>query len=355
MGSWSDPPAGHPLVLLHVCHSCFVVRSAGGTTLLIDPYFGGDFRWKGHPERHAGPPPAIRSTDLARCDGVLLTHEHPDHCEPTALRDLAARTRCGVWGPAGVYRNAVEAGIDTNLVTKLEMFQKFTVGDIEITALPNRGSEDAKPCMRMSYVFKCGGQSVFHGGDSHGPTLSWSGHADGPTLALLWPVHIDKVVNFLKPKSLALMHCDRFEPGEFLCNYDAAALGKELAARFKAVNVLAPVPGEWFWPSPLSVEELRRRSDKPQRRERAPRPPGAPEAGTAAPAAPAAPAPEPETRNQEPETNPPAPTEAPSVPAAPAPEPETLPAEAGSSPPASPEPETRNQEPETTSPPPELN
>jgi L-ascorbate metabolism protein UlaG (beta-lactamase superfamily) len=268
MGSWSDPPAGHPLAVLHVCHSCFVVRSSGGATLVIDPYFGGDFRWKGHPEKHAGPAPAIRSADLARCDGILLTHEHPDHCEPAALRDLAGRTKCGIWGPAGVYRNAVEAGVDTNLVTKLEPFQKFTLGDIEVLALPNRGSEDAKPCMRMSYLLRSGGESVFHGGDSHGPSPIWSAPCEGAGLALLWSVHVEKAVALLKPKSMALMHWDKFEPGDFLCGDDVEALCARLSDRFRPVNVLQPPRGEWFWPQPLSIEELRKRKEEMDRRQR---------------------------------------------------------------------------------------
>lgn len=320
------PPTDKPLALLHVCHSCFLLRSASGTTVLIDPYFGADFRWKGHPEKHVAPPPAIAPAEISPCHGIVITHDHPDHCQPSVIREVMTRTRCGLWGPAGIYRHGVEAGIDTNLITKLEIFQKFNIGDIEVIALPNRGSEDLKPCMRMSYVFRSGGQSVFHSGDSHGPSPAWTGHADGATLALLWPSHIDKTVSFIKPKSTALMHCDRFEPGEFLCNYDAEALRRTLAARFKAVNFLAPAPGEWFWPEPLSVEELARRAGKPLRRERPPEPPGQ---AAAAPAAPVGP------------TAAPGPVEAPPPPAQPKPPPPApaAPADAAPAPsPVSPEP-----------------
>ena len=290
------PPGQHPLELLHIGHACFLLRSASGTTVLVDPYFGADFKWKGHLEKHLGPPPAVRPEEISECHGIVVTHDHADHCQASALGAIMSRTRCQLWGPAGIYRRAVEAGIDNLQVNKLEPGNHFKLGDIEVLALANKGSEDLKPCMRLSYLFRSGGASVFHGGDSHGPSPSWAGQTDGASLVLLWPTHIEKVVQFIKPQSLALMHCDRFEPGDFLCGRDEPQLREALAGRFKAVAVLAPGRGEWFWPERLSVEELRRRSAKAGARLLAGE--GAPAAGPAqsaepvqsAPAVPAVPA-----------------------------------------------------------------
>jgi len=263
-----EPPTDRPVSLLHVCHSCFLIRSAGGTRILVDPYFGGPFRWKGHDERHAGPPPAVRPEEIGELDGIVITHEHPDHCQPDALYALMNRSRCGLWGPAGIYRRAVEVGIDNRRVTKAEVFTRFGIGDIEVLPLPNKGSEDTKPCMRMSYLFTRGETGVFHGGDSHGPSPSWAGHLDGVNLALLWPVHLERSLAFIRPQSVALMHCDRFEPGDFLCGYDAAELRARLQARSRGTRILAPAPGEWFWPEALPEEELRRLRDRSPARRR---------------------------------------------------------------------------------------
>jgi len=308
-------PAQHAFELLHICHSCFLLRSQSGTTLLLDPYFGADFKWKGHLEKHAGPAPAVRPEEIAECHGIVVTHDHPDHCESKAIGAIMGRTRCQLWGPAGIYRRAVEAGIDNMQVNKLEPGNHFKIGDIEITALANKGSEDMKPCMRMSYLFRCGDTTVFHGGDSHGPSPSWLGITDAATLVLLWPTHVEKTVQFIKPHSLALTHCDKFQPGEFLCGYDEDQLRAELTRRFKALVVLAPARGEWFWPEKLSVDELRRRTGKSGPRPRpaeaagaAPSAPGTP----GAPATPAAPA--------VPGAVPTAPSAAPPTPAAPGPQ-----------------------------------
>jgi len=265
------PPADQPLSLLHICHSCFLMHSAGGTTILIDPYFGGPFRWKAHDEKHVGPPPAIRPEEIEKLDGIVITHDHPDHCQPDALYRIMSRHRCELWGPSGIYRRAVEVGIDNRRVNKVEAFQHFKVGDIQVTALPNKGSEDTKPCMRMSYLFARDEITVFHGGDSHGPSPAWSGHVDGATLALLWPNHIGRAVSFVKPFSVALMHCDRFDPGDFLCGYDGDEIRARLRKKSRGGKVLAPEAGEWFWPERPSEEELLRLQEKignKRRRER---------------------------------------------------------------------------------------
>ncbi|MHC4913977.1 MAG: MBL fold metallo-hydrolase [Planctomycetota bacterium] len=262
------PPTDKPLSLLRVCHSCFLLRSAGGTTLLIDPYFGGPFRWKAHDEKHLSPPPALKVEEVKKLDGIVITHDHPDHCQPDALYSLMSRNRCGLWGPSGIYRRAVEVGIDNRRVTKIDAFQRFKIGDVEILALPNKGSEDTKPCMRMSYLFSCKEISVFHGGDSHGPSPSWSGHVDGVSLALLWPNHVERAVSFIKPESVALMHCDRFEPGDFLCGYDEGEVRERLRKRSRGSRILGPAAGEWFWPERPSEEELRRMRERPRGRRR---------------------------------------------------------------------------------------
>lgn len=282
------PPADKPLALMHVCHSCFLLRTASGATVLLDPYFGGEFRWKGHTERHLGPPPGLAPADIDRCDGIIVTHDHPDHCQAEAIRQVMARTRCQLWGPAGIYRRAVEAGLDTRHVNKLEKFAAFRIGDLDCLALPNRGSEEAKPCMRMSYLFRAGGLKVFHGGDSHGPSPAWTGHVEGAELALLWPTHLDKAVAFIKPRALVLHHYDRFEPGDFLCGHDADELRAAVRRRFRSVATPVPARGEWFWPeqpaeAPAGGENRGRDRSRPP--EPAPPAPPAPQPDSAPPAA----------------------------------------------------------------------
>jgi phosphoribosyl 1,2-cyclic phosphodiesterase len=252
------PPTDKPLSVMHVCHSCFLLHSAGGTTVLVDPYFGGDFRWKAHDEKHVSPAPAIGPDDIDKLDGIVITHDHPDHCQPDALYKIMSKHRCGLWGPSAIYRRAVESGIDNRRVEKVEAFGHFTVGDIEVTALPNKGSEETKPCMRMSYLFSHDGISILHGGDSHGPSPSWSGHVEGVALALLWPNHIGRTVSFVKPFSVALMHCDKFDPGDFLCGYDQEELRARLRKRSRGGRVLSPAVGEWFCPERPSEEDLRK-------------------------------------------------------------------------------------------------
>ncbi len=262
------PPQDKPISLLHVCHSCFVLCTSGGTKLLLDPYFGGSFRWKTHEEKHLRPAPGLKPEDLSGIDGIVITHDHPDHCQPDALYSIMEREKCGLWGPPPVYRRAVETGINSDLVTKVEAGQTFTVGDVEITALPNRGSEEAKPCLRLSYIFSYQGISVFHGGDSHGPSPSWTGKLDKINLALLWPNHIDKALSFIRPESMVVTHCDFFDPGDFICGYEMDEIRNRLKKKSKGTRILSPEYGQWFWPEQPSEEDLRRLRQKAKRRKR---------------------------------------------------------------------------------------
>ena len=264
----NQPPDDQPVSLMHVCHSCFLLRSAGGTTLLVDPYFGGDFRWKAHKETHLEPAPALTADQLKDIGGIVVTHDHPDHCQPDALNTLMNNNKCELWGPAGIYRRAVEVGVDNRRVNKVEAFQRFKIGDFEILALPNKGSEDTKPCMRMSFIFSCGEISIMHGGDSHGPSPSWSNHVEGINLALLWPNHVERTVSFIRPESVVVTHCDRFEPGDFICGYDVMEINERITRKVRGPVVFKPEIGEWFQPRRPSDEELQRMREKSRNRRR---------------------------------------------------------------------------------------
>jgi len=84
------PPAGAGLSLTWIGHSTFLIRTAE-RTWLTDPVFSeriGPVRGFG-PRRAA--PAAFAPEALPQIDGVLLSHDHYDHCDLPSLRALAAR------------------------------------------------------------------------------------------------------------------------------------------------------------------------------------------------------------------------------------------------------------------------
>lgn len=60
-----------------------------GATLLLDPWLEDPAYF--HTWWHF-PPLALRIPDLGRIDGVYLSHDHPDHCDPKTLARLDRRT-----------------------------------------------------------------------------------------------------------------------------------------------------------------------------------------------------------------------------------------------------------------------
>ena len=62
-----------------ITHSCHLIE-IGGRTFLTDPWFST------RPGYYQGEPIAVGIADLPRLDGVLITHEHYDHCDLEAFK-----------------------------------------------------------------------------------------------------------------------------------------------------------------------------------------------------------------------------------------------------------------------------
>ena len=61
-----------------ITHSSHLIE-IGGRTFLTDPWFST------RPGYYQGEPIAVGIADLPRLDGVLITHEHYDHCDLEAF------------------------------------------------------------------------------------------------------------------------------------------------------------------------------------------------------------------------------------------------------------------------------
>jgi L-ascorbate metabolism protein UlaG (beta-lactamase superfamily) len=170
------PAAREPLILDYVANAGVLV-SSGDSKVLIDALFD-----KPNPEYRA---PAADVLDKIMSgaapfdglDAVLITHNHPDHFDPS----LAVRFLERVPGPtllapsdavAAMRRAAsdwvkIEARI-VPLDLKPGEWATRTVGRIPVNAFRTLHSGDQDSPMNIMYLFDLGGWRVFHEGDSPG-------------------------------------------------------------------------------------------------------------------------------------------------------------------------------------------
>ena len=134
-----------------ITHSRHLIE-IGGRTFLTDPWFST------RPGYYQGEPIAIGIPDLPRLDGVLISHEHYDHCDLDAFAAYRDRTV-----PLFVAETLVEAARKhgfTN-VTALAPWQEAEVGGVTITAAPAKHG-----VYEVTFVLRAGADAVYFAGDT---------------------------------------------------------------------------------------------------------------------------------------------------------------------------------------------
>ncbi|HEY8491803.1 MAG TPA: MBL fold metallo-hydrolase [Dehalococcoidia bacterium] len=122
---------------------CAVRVQAGATVVYVDPH------------------PARRLDGCARADLVLITHAHPRHLDPLALRAVLSDGTAVVANlhAAGRARAAAPR------VVKLQEGQRTTVNGVEVRAVPGYNHIHPRG-FNTGFVFRLGGLLVYHAGDT---------------------------------------------------------------------------------------------------------------------------------------------------------------------------------------------
>ena len=141
------------------------LKSAGGTTVFIDPYLG-----TGDPPRTVRMIPVpFEPGDVQAADAVLATHEHTDHVHGPSQAPIVADTDATFYGPgASVDVVDEEKWVDNwdvaaDDVETVAEGDTFAVGDLEITVGPANDPDADEP---VSYVIEHDAGTFVHGGDA---------------------------------------------------------------------------------------------------------------------------------------------------------------------------------------------
>jgi L-ascorbate metabolism protein UlaG (beta-lactamase superfamily) len=139
------------LTVTRIGHSCHLLE-IGGRRLLTDPWFTVT------PTYDPGEHVALTVADLPDLDGVLITHEHYDHCDLDALAGYRDRG-VPVIAPGTVVESARGHGFTD--VRELEAWDDTAIGDVTVTAAPGKHGVH-----EVTYVIRGGGRTVYFGGDT---------------------------------------------------------------------------------------------------------------------------------------------------------------------------------------------
>ncbi|MEV6846395.1 MBL fold metallo-hydrolase [Actinoplanes sp. NPDC051411] len=135
--------------LTRIGHSCHLLE-IGGRTLLTDPWFTVT------PTYDPGERVALTVDQLPELDGILVTHEHYDHCD---LDALGSRLGVPLIAPHTVVARARNLGFRD--VRELAAGDETRLGDVTVTATPGLHGVP-----EVTYVIQGGGRTVFFGGDT---------------------------------------------------------------------------------------------------------------------------------------------------------------------------------------------
>jgi L-ascorbate metabolism protein UlaG (beta-lactamase superfamily) len=172
LSTFAQPPTSG-LRVTWMGHSSLLME-IDGTTLLTDPLFSqraSMVQWFG-PKRFFAPPLTI--AELPKLDAVLLTHDHYDHLDKSAVLQLQERTPLFVcsMGVGGLLR---KWGIASEKIRETQWTDSFTVpsasqSPLTLTALParhfsGRGLKRYET-LWSSFVLKTEHHNLYHGADS---------------------------------------------------------------------------------------------------------------------------------------------------------------------------------------------
>lgn len=157
------------IAVVRLGHSSLLLKIDGGFWL-IDPVFSeraSPYPFAG-PRRFHQPPIAIE--DLPAIRGVVISHNHYDHLDKAAIRQLHPQVR-HFYVPLGVGGDLARWGVPLDKITEFDWWQAKRVGTVTLVAMPaqhfsGRGPGDGNKTLWCSWALRTNDTRIFYSGDS---------------------------------------------------------------------------------------------------------------------------------------------------------------------------------------------
>ncbi|WP_373502053.1 MBL fold metallo-hydrolase [Aestuariivirga sp.] len=209
--SHPPPPArvhGKDLMATWIGHSTVLLQTAS-LNILTDPFLSE----RASPLSFAGPkrvrPPALTAKTLPPIDIILVSHNHYDHMDLAALREIARHHAPHVVTPHGNARWIRPAGKNFR-VDELHWGQSLESGALRIHLTPalhwsKRGLFDANTALWGAFLVETPGGPVYFAGDTgfgEGATFHHIRETFGPPRLSLLPIGAYEPRWFMQPQHM---------------------------------------------------------------------------------------------------------------------------------------------------------
>ena len=151
---------GHSTLLLNI----------QGEFWLTDPVFSE----RASPLPFAGPkrfhPTPISIAELPEITGVIISHNHYDHLDKNAIRQLSKKVNYFLT-PLGVGKTMAAWGVDKSKITEMDWWESKNINGTEFVATPSqhfsgRGAFDSDETLWCSWAIQTPQDKIFFSGDS---------------------------------------------------------------------------------------------------------------------------------------------------------------------------------------------
>jgi L-ascorbate 6-phosphate lactonase len=158
------PVKPRTVVLWWLYQAGFVLKSPGGSIILVDPYLSDAVRRSYKIPRNA--PATLDAAEVA-ADAILATHSHEDHLDPDSIVAFSNHEKTVFIGPPMVTTKLASVGVTPDKTLTIERGASVPVGDFAIRAVYARHLFGLEPTPdAIGFVIECGGVTIYHSGDT---------------------------------------------------------------------------------------------------------------------------------------------------------------------------------------------